>query len=255
MVCLKGGIIAPLMDGQKIGERVYHELIFTEEYMRIKLLAMKWNIDGKSVEWTNWDCIQWMTLGDGKNEFIHKKKLEFINHYKDVIKDASREYGLPELLIAGVVYKEYGGDPMFVDDGLYSERYAIQKIEDMINYDLISNKDKDLTSFGNVSIQVRRAWESLDYEKEEVSDSLKSEIIHSLKDPLENIYISSKHISDLRDMQYPDKTREELEEDEIRVIATRYNRGPDLSLEELMNNTSYGNQILENKIDIENALK
>ena len=48
---------------------------------------------------------------------------------------------------------------------------------------------------------------------------------------------------------------EELTEDEIRVIATRYNRGPDLSLEEIMQNTSYGNQILENKTDIENALK
>ena len=56
-------------------------------------------------------------------------------------------------------------------------------------------------------------------------------------------------------MQYPDKTGEELTEDEIRVIATRYNRGPDLSLEEIMKNTSYGNQILENKTDIENALK
>lgn len=223
--------------------------------MRIKLLAMQWDINEKSAEWTNWDLLQWMMSGDSKNEFIHKEKLAFIAQYKEVICDAAERYDLPEILIAGVVYKEYGGDPMFIDDIAYNGRGVTKKINDLINYDILSSKDRDLTSFGNVSIQVRRAWESLGYEKEEVSDELRSEIIDSLKDPVENIYISSKHISDLRDMQYPDKTGEELTEDEIRVIATRYNRGPDLSLEEIMKNTSYGNQILENKTDIENALK
>ncbi len=255
MVCLKGGIIAPANDGQRIRERKYQDLLFTDEYMRIKLLAMQWDINEKSAEWTNWDLLQWMMSGDSKNEFIHKEKLAFIAQYKEVICDAAERYDLPEILIAGVVYKEYGGDPMFIDDIAYNGRGVTKKINDLINYDILSSKDRDLTSFGNVSIQVRRAWESLGYEKEEVSDELRSEIIDSLKDPVENIYISSKHISDLRDMQYPDKTGEELTEDEIRVIATRYNRGPDLSLEEIMKNTSYGNQILENKTDIENALK
>ena len=68
-------------------------------------------------------------------------------------------------------------------------------------------------------------------------------------------YISSKHISDLRDMQYPNKKADYLTEDEMRVIATRYNRGPDLSLETISSDTSYGNRIFANKIDIETALE
>ncbi len=41
----------------------------------------------------------------------------------------------------------------------------------------------------------------------------------------------------------------------MRVIATRYNRGPDLSLETILSDTSYGNRIFANKIDIETALE
>lgn len=56
-----------------------------------------------------------------------------------------------------------------------------------------------------------------------MSDSLKQEIIDSLKDPVQNLYISTKHISDLRDMQYPNLTSKQFTEEEILVIATRYN--------------------------------
>lgn len=102
--------------------------------------------------------------------------------------------------------------------------------------------------------QVRRAWESLGYEESEVTSKLKNEIIKSIKDSVENIYISAKHISDLRDMQYPEKLADDFSEEEIRILATRYNRGLDLSLDKIKENTLYGDRILENRDMIEAAL-
>jgi hypothetical protein len=251
MVCLKGGIIVPMNDGQRIG--INNINLNSEEYEKIKIWAKKWNIDEKLVRWKNSDFIFWQI--HGKDEFLHSKKIEFITQYRDVIKDAAKVYDLPEILIAGVVYNEYAGDPMFVDDIAYMIRSFDWCGPDWIDDNLTITRNPDLTSFGNVSIQVRRAWESLGYEKEQVTSEIKKEIIDSLKNPVENIYISSKHISDLRDMQYPNKKAENLTEDEMRVIATRYNRGPDLSLETILSDTSYGNRIFANKIDIETALE
>ncbi len=238
-------------DGQRIG--INNINLNSEEYEKIKIWAKKWNIDEKLVRWKNSDFIFWQI--HGKDEFLHSKKIEFITQYRDVIKDAAKVYDLPEILIAGVVYNEYAGDPMFVDDIAYMIRSFDWCGPDWIDDNLTITRNPDLTSFGNVSIQVRRAWESLGYEKEQVTSEIKKEIIDSLKNPVENIYISSKHISDLRDMQYPNKKAENLTEDEMRVIATRYNRGPDLSLETILSDTSYGNRIFANKIDIETALE
>lgn len=262
MICTKGsGIIYFADAGQKIKlflilmtREIEKGELNLQEYIRIKLLAEKWNIDGESVRWTIGDFLDWQ-INEDKDQFIHNKKIEFIAQYKDVIKDAAEEYDLPEILIAGIVYNEYAGDPMIVDDLGYIGRSIDWSGPDWVDNNLTILKNPDLTSFGNVSIQVRRAWESLGFEEAQVSSTLKREIISSLKDPVENIYISAKHISDLRDMQYPDKSATELTEDELKVIATRYNRGPDLSLEAIMSNTSYGNRIFTNKKDIENALE
>ena len=87
-----------------------------------------------------------------------------------------------------------------------------------------------------------------------MTSKLKNEIIKSIKDPVENIYISAKHISDLRDMQYPEKSADDFSEEEIRILATRYNRGPDISLDKIKENTLYGDRVLENRDMIEAAL-
>ncbi len=291
LVCKHGGIISPVNSGQhrevKVAEfeegqeafdRVMdfkcnehpsmeegcedlaHEMLSNVEsdgmtgvYREIKELASQWDIDYNSVKWKNTDAIYWKGLGG--DQFIHGKKLEFISQYRDVIKDAAERYDLPEELVAGVVYCEYGGDPMFIDDVAYSVRAFDWCGPEWVDDNLTITRNPDLTSFGNVSIQVRRAWESLGYRRSEVSDSIKQDIINSLKNPVENIYISAKHISDLRDIQYPDMSAEEFTDEEILVVATRYNRGPDLSLEAIKQDTSYGARIISNQEAIKEALQ
>lgn len=144
---------------------------------------------------------------------------------------------------------------MFIDDAAYSVRAFDWSGPEWVDDNLTITRNPDLTSFGNVSIQVRRAWESLGYRKSEVSDSIKQDIINSLKNPVEKIYISTKHISDLRDLQYPDMSAKEFTDEEILVVATRYNRGPDLSLEAIKQDTSYGARIINNQEAIKEALQ
>lgn len=225
----------------------------TEEYRKIKEYAEQWNIDYDSVRWNLSDAVYWKIQGG--DQFLHSSKLQFISQYKEVIKDAAQKYDLPEILVAGVTYCEYGGDPMIFDDGGYLARTINENILKLEDDGSALTRNPDLTSFGNVSIQVRRAWESLGYRESEVSDELKQDIIGSLKDPVQNIYISAKHISDLRDIEYPNLTAEEFTEEEIVIVGTRYNRGPDMSLDKLKEDTDYGARIIRNQEDLKKALE
>ena len=118
---------------------------------------------------------------------------------------------------------------MFVDDLAYSLR---------------NGEARDLTSFGNVSIQVRRAAESLGYDMSQyLSPSQRRMVIASLEQPQENIFIAAKHLSDLRDVDCKGISASNLTESQIEEIATRYNRGPDLSLAKIQQNMSYGQAI------------
>lgn len=62
------------------------------------------------------------------------------------------------------------------------------------------------------------------------------------------------HISDLRDIDYNGIDVANLSEEDIITIATRYNRGPDLSLDEILSNTSYGDAMYSHEDSILSAL-
>ena len=108
-------------------------------------------------------------------------------------------------------------------------------------------KNPDLTSYGNVSIQVEVATRTLGYNLENLTDSQRRIIIKSIKDPVQNILISAKHLSELRDIDFKGKISSHLTIDDVKVIATRYNRGPNLSIDKIRDNMSYGTFITKRK--------
>ena len=141
---------------------------------------------------------------------------------------------MPPQLVAGIVHIEVGGDPLINDDVGYTLRSGALK------------EDRDRTSFYNVSIQVRRAIQSLDYDiSNDVSDTQRRYIINSLKQPQTNIFIAAKHISDLRDIYFKGVPAKRLSREQIKIIATRYNRGPDISFNELIKDMSNGATVLK----------
>ncbi len=243
-------------NNEKEVNRIVDEKGVTEEHAKIMHYAEKWK-DIPEYNWTMKDAVEYAVSSiQGKaNENIHPKKIDFIENYSDVVKDAAEKYDIPPKLLAGVMYVEFGGDPMLNDQLAYLGRSVYKDLPDDVKKRIPFGKKQlsvspDKTSFGNTSIQVRRAKEMLGYE----SDTNKQkEIIESLNNPIQNIYMAACHLNVLRNVDYKGKSAKELTDDEIKTIATRYNVGPEVPKEKLQS-TGYAERIYENIDDILTAL-
>lgn len=204
--------------------------------------ADKVSVDENVNEWDVRDIIQWKTRVFGSENYIHEFKEQWVRGYKDVIKAAADKFDIPSLLLAGVAYNEVGGDPLWIDDAAYATYTSLENFK--------VTKEPELVSFGNVSIQVRRAIETLDYESDSLDSKQEQMIIDSLKDPKQNIFIAAAHLADLRDIDFQGKSADQMGLEEVKLTATRYNWGPDLSLEDIKKDTSYGNAIIDMESNI-----
>ena len=228
--------------------KISDELNISYEHARIIYYANQWSNHSK-FSWTTWDIIKWKIFCGDK--YLVSKKEGFISNYSDVISDAATKYDLPIILLAGVAYMEFGGDPMWIDDIAYAVRSFDWSGPDWVDKYLTITKNPDYTSFGNISIQVRRALEMLNYSS---STDNKKLVIDSLIDPVQNIYMAAKHLDILRNVDFFGKTSSELNDEAIQIIASRYNLGPDVSFSDAKN-WSYGKTILANKTAILEALQ
>jgi hypothetical protein len=181
-------------------------------------------------EWTFAEFTRWQMSGG--DAYVFSFKQQWVSGYRDAIIAAAERFDIPPELLAGVAYNEVAGDPLSVDDAAYAARPRGNGPD-----------QRDRTSFGNVSIQVRRASESLGYgDSTRLSDFQRRSLISSLKDPEANIFIVAKHLSDIRDQHYPYMSGGYTYE-QIVGIGTRYNRGPNLTESQVAQNDSYGMSI------------
>ncbi|MBC6419302.1 MAG: hypothetical protein GDA44_11270 [Prochloron sp. SP5CPC1] len=183
-------------------------------------------------------------------------KRQWVQGYADVIREASRIFDIPAILLAGIAYMEVGGEApieniVAYNVDLISTATTIEPIPPDQFWQATSpypggvvwgqarpTPEEDRCevandrTVGDLSIAVRRAGESLCY-----PSSLGAEesnlLVESLQDHRQNVFIAAKHLSDLRDVDFPGRTADSLSRDEIMVIAGRYNRGPELPLDEL----------------------
>ena len=80
---------------------------------------------------------------------------------------------------------------------------------------------------------------------ETLSDADKNRLVDCLQVDENDLVIVARHLSQLKQIDFPNQTKIGLYE--IRIIGARYNRGPELSLQAISRDTSYGDFIL-NKI-------
>ena len=106
-------------------------------------------------------------------------------------------------------------------------------------------KDKDKTSFGNTSVQIHTAALTLGYNPKQLTQSQRSDIINTLEDPVQGIYVSAMHLSQLKEIDFENKKSSELTDEEISIIATRYNVGPDEPLRWVRENNGYGQNVVK----------
>ena len=218
--------------------------------------------------WTLWRAIIWkaQTLipwtEEAAKESIHNFKIEWIRSYRDVIKVAANEYKIPAFLLAGILYVEVGGQPHLSDFVTFFFRdtftpKVLTGIANLLGGDLRRLPGALLaTSFGDISMQIRVAAEVLNYPNpNSVSRAETFAIIDSLIIPEIGLFICAKHLLNLKNVDFPNLSMEELTDEHIRITSSRYNWGAHVTLETIQNNSYYGDRILDNKEFILDALK
>jgi hypothetical protein len=148
-------------------------------------------------------------------KFVNDFKNQWVSGYKNIIIQASNKFDIPSDLLAAVAWAEVAGDPSFLDDYAYSAR-ALG----------IYRGSPSETSFGNTSVQLRRAAEALGYDLEQLDQNEKATIISSLQDPRQNLFIAAKHLSDIVDKYLPNTSSDQISDKDKLALAGAYNRGP-----------------------------
>lgn len=192
-------------------------------------------------EWTAVDAAAY--LAEKKN--ILAFKAQWVRGYRNAIKNAAARFDIPPELLAGVAFTEVGGDPHEADAGAYALRTERGRNLPLPNPLRSINRPRDTTSFGDMSIQIRRAAQSLGYGTDQhLSETQRRSLMLSLRHPSTSIFIAAKHLSDLRDVDSKGRGRDQLTRHEIALIAARYNQGPDNPREQVAKDLSYGRSIL-----------
>ena len=182
----------------------------------------------------------------GDPAYVHEFKAQWVRGYRKVIQAAAKRFDLPVLLV--------GGDPLWIDEVAYQIR-TFDHLADPLLEIMTVTKLPSKTSFGNVSIQLRRAAEAMGYDPGKLSGDQQDMIKASLQEPRENIFVAAKHLADLRDIDFPGKKASSMTLDDITVTASRFNRGPDLSLQDIEKNMSYGSFIVKRADKLREILK
>jgi hypothetical protein len=211
-------------------------------------LAQQTTADPGVREWTTSEFISWQTVQTAgaprlASQFIHEFKRQWVHAYRRVIRAAAQRFNLPPILLAGVAYNEVGGDPQWIDPLAHTARGFVPL-----------TRNPQLTSFGNVSTQVRRAAETLGYSPSVLGGGQEGMIVSSLGDARQNIFVAASHLADLRDIDFPGVGAAAMSPNQMRIIATRFNRGPDISLQSIQADMSYGQRIIDNFILLYNAM-
>lgn len=196
-----------------------------------------------------WDAVSgaemaWERFWSGKSATLADYKDRWVKAHRKLIAEAAASFEIPAWFLAGVAWAEVGGDHPAFDSLGYVYRRDIGLL----------SKPAVETSFGAVQMQIRRAAEELGYDPAALTSEQMGYIIKSLEDPQQNLLLVASHLDRLRNIDSPGKTAELLEDDDLRVLGARYNRGPDLPLAKILENTSYGDAILAKRERLEGLL-
>jgi hypothetical protein len=227
-------VVGPIAGGRRFFDQPTVQLSDAHQ----ELLAME-PIPHEDVGgWGAVDTLIWQLPGQDERVFDYKDS--FVEGHRDIILAAAEENDIPPELLAGVAWIEVGGDPDVIDDLAYA----------------LEGTDGELTtSIAPMSIQVRRAAETLGYDPENMTAGQMAAVRDTLKDPQSAIFLAARHLAELREVDYPGTTAAEMTDQQLADIATRYNRGPDVSLQDVQENGDYGDDLIDNRQRVNELLE
>ncbi len=203
----------------------------------------------ESATWDTWDVIQWQlpSWAGGGNQVLFAFKDAWVINNKRTIKAWAEAARFPALLLGGVCWAEVGGDPEFIDGAAHAVRSFDWSGPDWIDENMTITRRPELTSFGPVSMQLRRAAETLGHNIEDLSFMERRALGACLEVDVFNIRLTALHLRELIDLDGLQTNPPDLSDDGIKVAGARYNRGPDLTLAQIRTNLSYGESIIRRR--------
>lgn len=220
-------------------------------------------------KWTMADAAIWQ-LGPerfgGGVPYLFKYKDGWVSHNKEHIKKIAAENSLPADLLAGVAWAEVGGMPDVVDSIAYPVRSFDWSGSDQTDKAAVT-KHPDLTSVGSVSIQLANVAKLMNIDLKKLSYSEKEELIKKMEIDASNLEIVAKYLVQLRKHDYPNSNTSELTDEQIIVIASRYNRGTARQLSDYIDSinapegepireySSYGRALIRHRDQVKILLK
>ncbi|MFE2551531.1 hypothetical protein ACFXGI_23715 [Streptomyces sp. NPDC059355] len=159
-------------------------------------------------------------------------RAEWIRNNKEILRAAAQRAGLPEEMVAGIAWKEVGGQPGIFDDGVDFFRQAADAPWGLSPVTAENLPDRaggkpDETSFGPIAVQLRRGAEVLGYDPENLTDQQRNVVKSALQDPKQNAFIAAGFLAQIKEETgYANIPADQLTEAQMQEIAARYNGGP-----------------------------
>lgn len=189
--------------------------------------VQEWGDDG--INAMKFYILNKMELTDFK---IFDFKEQWVQGYSESIKQAAKEFDLPEMLIAGMSFNEVGGQfETLSDRAIYEARDIAEHLPDSVMNKIparIKSKlesPKQNTSFGNTSIQIANVAEDLGYDIKNLTNTQQEMIIESLQDSRQSIFMAANHLRTLANRNYPGVPASKMGDQHIKVLGARYNMG------------------------------
>lgn len=138
----------------------------------------------------------------GDPDHLRKFKSTWVRFHGIGIVRYATVYNIPKLLLAGVAWIEVGGDPDWIDSIAHKVR-TFDHLGDPYLESLTITKKPKMTSTGDVSIQIRRAAETLGMDSKKLSAKQQQMLVSLLKNEVANIAVVAKHLWHLSKVDIP----------------------------------------------------
>lgn len=172
---------------------------------------------------------RWSRTGDKR-----KFQAQWVHGHREAITAAAKAHDIPPALLGSIAYTEVDGDGVTDDIAHMIRSESGRHIPVGGMPGKLFNPRADHTSFGPLNIQERRAAQILGYgDISTMSETARRTLVPTTKDPTAAIFMAAQHLSDLRNIEFRGVSAKDLTKDQMLIIATRYNQGPEKSLVEI----------------------
>ncbi|GKV94438.1 hypothetical protein H2Y56_11605 [Pectobacterium aroidearum] len=214
--------------------------------------------------WSSLDAAWWKTFGG--NDYLNKYKDSYIVFHREKIKEISRQYKIPAILLASVAHAEAGG---MVDYFKYPTLFSRQVVYSYSNW---LGKEKiipppEKTSIGIIAMQIRVVAEIFGKNPSALRNAETTYISICLNKDNFNLTMVARHLYELINYDYLGTDTLNLTDEQFILAGSRYNRGiqrsrsdlirsinAEKNLKEVREWTSYGRSMLNHREKITKLL-